>query len=125
MELRKAAEVVANPVAELRSAVEMITNKMSKMQDLEKDLERTKRIVEAQRARPTGSSEDPAQAPQRVSSDGGTRMLGRIQEALARGEQPQASGPNVDGGTHYRTQMDYGKMSDHRMAVNYPFDGKI
>ena len=53
------------------------------MQDLEKDLERTKRIVEALRARPTGSSEDPAQAPQGVSSDGGTGMLGRIQEALA------------------------------------------
>ena len=64
-ELRKAVEMVANPVAELRSAVEMITNKMSKMQDLEKDLERTKRIVEALRARPTGSSEDPAQAPPR------------------------------------------------------------
>ena len=56
-ELWKAVEMVANPVAELRSAVEMITNKMSKMQDLEKDLERTKRIVEALRARPTGSSE--------------------------------------------------------------------
>ena len=52
-------------------------------------------------------------------------MLGRIREALARGEKPQASGPNVDGGTHYRTQMDYSKMFDHRMAVNYPFDGKI
>ena len=121
-ELRKAVEMVANPVAELRSAVEMITNKMSKMQDLEKDLERTKRIVEALRARPTGSSEDPAQAPQGVSSDGGTGMQGG---SLARGEQPQASGPNVDGGTHYRTQMDYSKMFDHRMAVNYLFDGKI
>ena len=71
--LRKAVEMVANPVAELRSAVEMITNKMSKMQDLEKDLERTKRIVDALRARPTGSSEDPAQAPQGVSSDGDAR----------------------------------------------------
>ena len=80
-ELRKTVEMVANPVAELRSAVEMITNKMSKMQDLEKDLERTKWMVEALRARPTGSSEDPAQAPQAVSSDGGTGMLGRIREA--------------------------------------------
>ena len=63
--------------------------------------------------------------PQGVSSDGGTGMLGRIREALPRGEQPQASGPNVDGGTHHHTQMDYSKMFDHRMAVNYPFDGKI
>ena len=46
-ELKKAVEMVANPVAGLRSAVEMITNKMSKMQDLEKDVERIKRIVEA------------------------------------------------------------------------------
>ena len=124
MELRKAVEMVANPVAELPSALEMITNKMSKMQDFEEDLERTKRIVEALRARPMGSSEDPAQARQGASS-GGTGMLGRIREALARGGQPSASGPNVDGGTHYRTQMDCSKMFDHRMAVNYPFYGKI
>ena len=31
----------------------------------------------------------------------------------------------MDGGTHYRTQMDYSKMFDHRMAVNCPFDGEI
>ena len=52
-------------------------------------------------------------------------MLGRIREALARGEQPQASGPNVDGGAHYRTQIDYSKMFDHRVAVNNPFEGKM
>ena len=52
-------------------------------------------------------------------------MIGRIREALARGEQPQASGPNVDGGFHYRTQMDYSKMFDHRIVVNNSFDGKI
>ena len=97
--------MAANLVAELRSAVEMITNKMSKMQDLERDLERTKRIVKALRARPTGSSEDQAQALHGVLSNGGTGMLGRIREALARGGQPQASGPNVDGGTHNSTQM--------------------
>ena len=91
-ELRTAVEIVVNPVAELRSAVEMITNRMSKMQDLERDLEGTKRTVVALYARPTGSPKDPAQAPQGESSDGGTEVLGRIREALVRGEQPQASG---------------------------------
>ena len=107
------------------SAEEIITNKMSKMQDLEKELERTKRTFEALYARPTGSPEDPAQAPQGVSSDGGTGMLGRIREALARGEQPQASGPNVDDGAHDPTLRDYSKMFDHRMAENNPFEGKM
>ena len=95
-EFRKAVEMVANPVAELSSAVEMISNKMSKMQDLEKDLERTKRPVEALYARPTGSPEDPAQALQGVSSDRGTGCLGgsgKLSPDLKLRD-------NVDGGTH-------------------------
>ena len=67
---------------------------MSKMQDLEIDLE-----DKADRRGPVCETDGMAQATQGESSDGGTGMLGRIQEALARGEQPQALEPNVDGST--------------------------
>ena len=72
-ELRKAVEMIANPVAELRSAVEMITKKQDA--GLGEGPGADKADIEALYARPTGSPEDLAQAP-----NGSTGMLGRIRE---------------------------------------------